>query len=1766
MTDKDVRLIIKARDEASKTVNAINESLAEFRKENASIEKAAGKSGSVLATLGSEFRRLNTQVAGLTSLGKVAGQITRVEDAISRLDAEAKKASGDFTQLSGDLEKARAAAGALQTQVKEAAAALETEKRATDASRAAQSAAAAELKKAQTAYERTTKALEDKTAQEKLAQRQADAATRVDTARPAAAQAVAAYQQQVDAAKRVIEAENQKVAALKAAQTAALEPLRSAEQAYARITRVINEKGATEERVAKQTAASQRVDAARPAADAAIAAYKAQVEASKQVIAAENARTSAFRQAQAAANNELASATAAYERLTKAIAEKGATDTRVAKQSEAAARLSAAQVKASEATAAYEAQSQRQEQLAQSLLKLTSASREADSQQNKLAAELDKTSAAGERARSNLDKAQQELEQMKASAAGVSAALGDVALNQESISKASADAADQLNRTQAEMEAMQRFSAGGGIFTDPKSAEAIRRQREEVERARQAWELLRAQTERMRAAMSSTVAPTQAEADALRQSAAAAREAQREYQRTLAALNAMPGAVQKGSGLRGLFSPIYGESRQAMSVLQRVRGEVLSLTTSYLGLYAAIQNIGGVIGAYRTLEAAQNRLGVVFGQNDAAVAQEMEWLERQATRLGYSFQTLSDSYTKFAVAASASNFEIDATRKIFMALSEAGRVNKLSTDQLGRAFLALEQIISKGKFSAEEVRQQMGEALPGAFQILADALGMTGAELSAAMQKGEVFATQSNLLKFADALNKRFGAQLPKAFDTLTFRLDRFFNDIFKGQTLINQGGFADALANALDALNESFQSREGRDFFLSIGAALGNLINVAAKVPQYFGAIAEAVRVIIAFKLSTWFLGLSKSMLESAEAAKITRLAVAEFMTSGQLLGTVTASMRTSFASLTAVLATVRGGFTAAGVAATLTQARLLAMRGAVAAMSGAFTLAAGTARALWAAIGGVPGVIMMAATYALTAFLGKWIGGVDEATAGMDEHERIMQNVLAAYEELGKKTDDWAKSIKNVTLDQANADVRHMREEMDKAREAVGDYRAKFFDSFNLNFDSQAREVARLKNAFLEGKMSAKDFVASVEEIYKATKNDTLREYAEGLLDLGRKAEAAEKSQGSAALVAKKLGSEVEGLDKNIQDAGVSFDALSEPIQAVTDNLKKSEEQAKKYSNVLDELKGLIPELGNEMKKLKEITALNDLIDSLGQGPLTQEMRSAYDRARQAIDDKYTNYEAIYTAQRGTPAGSQMEEVVREVARVAEQLGVSAKDILTVMSFETGGSFNPRVKGGKNNDYYGLIQFSPENRQKYGLTGSETIAEQVQAAGKYLVDAGVKAGDGLLQIEAAVQAGDARKIHASDASNGGTPGDVLDKVSNQMDGHQKKAEALIATYGGVVKEVEQNYKAQEAATKEIEKQNEATAKTLEDKRFELQQQQLINDGKGREAAIEAAIHQARQENKNIGDAEIAQITDLVGKQYDLEHRLDAVKKKEEEINNLTTIRGSLMDQIEYYQGQGNFDKAEELKLKLTEVNAELLKSIDAAIAMYRAMGGPDADAAIAKLEQTRVGLQNLGQTAVVSGKEINDSIADGVVSAFDSFAQAIANGENAFAALRDAALKALGEIMIEIGKAIIKATILKALTGSTQGGSGGVGGFISGLVGMLFHDGGEVGIGGTPRLASPSWFANARRYHEGGIPGLKPGEVPAILREGEVVDPGDGSFFSKMVGQQKQVAPVVKVVNAFDAASVVSEGMNSPVGEETFLNMVRSNSSAIKQALGVA
>lgn len=138
---------------------------------------------------------------------------------------------------------------------------------------------------------------------------------------------------------------------------------------------------------------------------------------------------------------------------------------------------------------------------------------------------------------------------------------------------------------------------------------------------------------------------------------------------------------------------------------------------------------------------------------------------------------------------------------------------------------------------------------------------------------------------------------------------------------------------------------------------------------------------------------------------------------------------------------------------------------------------------------------------------------------------------------------------------------------------------------------------------------------------------------------------------------------------------------------------------------------------------------------------------------------------------------------DLAGSIVDTSRRLGINPVDLATAMEYETGGTMDPWKQGPVTQwgQHRGLIQWGEPQRAKYGVYQGMPVSDQVAAAGRYLQDAGVKPGMGLLDIYSAINAGGVGRYGASDANNGGAPGTVADKVGT-MAPFRNKAMALLS------------------------------------------------------------------------------------------------------------------------------------------------------------------------------------------------------------------------------------------------------------------------------------------------------------------------------------------------------------------------------------------------
>ena len=205
-----------------------------------------------------------------------------------------------------------------------------------------------------------------------------------------------------------------------------------------------------------------------------------------------------------------------------------------------------------------------------------------------------------------------------------------------------------------------------------------------------------------------------------------------------------------------------------------------STFTQSIGGGAALAS-AGLVNLRLQFDQIQKTLDFATGSTEAG-ADAFRFASGEARRLGLDLRATAKSYAQFAAAAKGTNLEGAMSDKVFRSVAQAAAVLQLSADDTRGALRALEQMISKGNVQAEELRQQLGERLPGAFQYAARAMGVTTQELNDMLENGEVLADEL-LPKLADELDRTFGPNVAAAADSLKASLQRLSLEV---ETLSN--------------------------------------------------------------------------------------------------------------------------------------------------------------------------------------------------------------------------------------------------------------------------------------------------------------------------------------------------------------------------------------------------------------------------------------------------------------------------------------------------------------------------------------------------------------------------------------------------------------------------------------------------------------------------------------------------------------------------------------------------------------------------------------------------------------------------------------------------------------------------------------------------------------------------------------------------------------------------------------------------------------------
>ncbi len=614
-------------------------------------------------------------------------------------------------------------------------------------------------------------------------------------------------------------------------------------------------------------------------------------------------------------------------------------------------------------------------------------------------------------------------------------------------------------------------------------------------------------------------------------------------------------------------------------------------------------------------------------------------------RTGQDLSNATRNYQQFAISSTAAGQSIESTNRIFENFSVGLKATGATTMQTENAFRALTQMFSKGKVQAEELRGQLSEALPGAFQYAAKSINKTTAELDAMLKAGTVTANEL-IPALGEFMNIKFGDAVAAQLVTATTRINAFNSAMFELTDAFgggNLGGLAGGFAAGLDKINQALNSEGISTLARAFGDLAGVMLNIAGSaiggfveglmsvfsgIGKLAGYINDAIRYMTDFKGS--FIGANAIMETLSSVVAVIAQGLGAYLAITKTVTVATAAWGAAsaiaarhvgalnvaataagFQGFPAILASAKTSLQAFGTAATSAATYTGAMRTAMESLKAAVTgLSFSGVLSGIASFGGSIGTLIKS----LGSFRGIMLAlrGIGSVVFG--PFGAVLLTAVTLFGDkivdVGKSIAGFATSVENAeqstnglkpTVEVVKESIESLNASLERSPAALVEATRGFF-SFQGAQANAAQEAENLKSKI----SSLKD---QMQEITLAS-NAAARASAEEKAAIGERIQA--------------VGREKSAIDGSIQ-------AMRDRATAIRDNDKAmsgSNQSTNSVSMSLDRLKNSTREAASESRAMSDQSkTLRDQQQSVGAA--AAETKREYDRQKDALKSLKEQYE---------------------------------------------------------------------------------------------------------------------------------------------------------------------------------------------------------------------------------------------------------------------------------------------------------------------------------------------------------------------------------------------------------------------------------------------------------------------------------------------------------------------------------------------------------
>ena len=309
------------------------------------------------------------------------------------------------------------------------------------------------------------------------------------------------------------------------------------------------------------------------------------------------------------------------------------------------------------------------------------------------------------------------------------------------------------------------------------------------------------------------------------------------------------------------FGSFTTQLRHTVMAMASIRFALMDIHDVFLQLPKAIlKSTGEVERMTKLMEGLSKETDELRKKQEAA--NNTKFVFNLAQNAPFEVKALSDAFIKLKIAG------LDPTNGSLQTLADSIARFGGTSEHMHRASVAIQQMVGKGVISMEELRQQLGEAMPTAMQAMAKGTGLSMSDLVNKISKGTVEAKSALERMFAVLKTENDGAAL-KMMDSYVGQIEKlktswtiFANEI--GQS----GGFAKEITEQLKEINELFAAAESKKFAHELSSGLATAVRGIADLIVFLRKYSDEISTIGRVLLAVWGGTKLLSMFKGLETA----------------------------------------------------------------------------------------------------------------------------------------------------------------------------------------------------------------------------------------------------------------------------------------------------------------------------------------------------------------------------------------------------------------------------------------------------------------------------------------------------------------------------------------------------------------------------------------------------------------------------------------------------------------------------------------------------------------------------------------------------------------------------------------------------------------------------------------------------------------------------------------------------------------------------------